>query len=461
MPASTLDSPLSSPSGLQPAVVAPSARAAVAVNAGFAALLESFVPAPALAAQTSAIPASPSVPTPAAPQVASTFPPTEPAPSASSVGSQALAAMMPDSEGAPAQAPALPAAPSAETAAKPPIVESGAPHVGRAGPTQKRRDRVVSADRVPSPSGGEPRTPPALAASPVVPVPVPNATPTATMSDTIGEPVSRERTLTVPHLRSDSTQDGQAEPVGKPDELPITTMTLETLPYPSHAAEPARASSLPPVMPPVTAPAAATALASPQVSQLASPHVPQNPAIPFGKALIETQIAPAMVRLLQGEGGAQLRLELNPQSLGHLSIAIERSNDGVSKIALTAERPETLALLQQDGAQLSHALDRAGVATVGRSVTFHLAPVAPPAAVFTSNDPNPGNLVGNPSGVFGEPGGHPGGHPGGQSGGHFSGQRSQTITFTYNFGLDDEADLAPISASPPNSQGRSTVDITA
>ncbi|MDR3523760.1 MAG: flagellar hook-length control protein FliK [Acetobacteraceae bacterium] len=90
-----------------------------------------------------------------------------------------------------------------------------------------------------------------------------------------------------------------------------------------------------------------------------------------------SQVVPAMLHVVSGESGSRMSLELNPHSLGAVVIAVERPSDGGVRVTLTAARPETLSLLQQDSSQLSHALDRAGVAAEGRSIVFHLAPAAP------------------------------------------------------------------------------------
>ena len=73
---------------------------------------------------------------------------------------------------------------------------------------------------------------------------------------------------------------------------------------------------------------------------------------------------------------SRISVQLNPQNLGHVTIMVEKPLDGGAKISLTATRPETLALLQQGTAQLGQLLDRAGVASEGRSMMFHLAPSA-------------------------------------------------------------------------------------
>ncbi len=105
-----------------------------------------------------------------------------------------------------------------------------------------------------------------------------------------------------------------------------------------------------------------------------------------------TQVEATIVRVATGDDGSRVSVELNPQSLGHLTISLEKPAEGGSRIVLTASRPETLAMLQQGSTQLGQLLDRAGVASEGRSLVFHLAPAAAVAA--TAPVPNAGGSHG-------------------------------------------------------------------
>jgi hypothetical protein len=54
-------------------------------------------------------------------------------------------------------------------------------------------------------------------------------------------------------------------------------------------------------------------------------------------------------------------------------VRIERAADGTASVTLQAEKPDTLRALQQDAAHLHQALDRAGLPSEGRQVTYELA----------------------------------------------------------------------------------------
>jgi len=75
-----------------------------------------------------------------------------------------------------------------------------------------------------------------------------------------------------------------------------------------------------------------------------------------------------------GSGGPQsITLQLQPAELGRVQINIARNADGSASVTVTAERAETLALLQGDQLQLQRSLDQAGLPTEGRSLSFQLA----------------------------------------------------------------------------------------
>ena len=91
-----------------------------------------------------------------------------------------------------------------------------------------------------------------------------------------------------------------------------------------------------------------------------------------------------------GPGATQrLTLKLAPVELGHVSVDIHAPADGPRSVALVFERPETMAMFQQDQRHLAAALDRAGLATDPGQISFSLAPPAPtlPTAVTSPADP--------------------------------------------------------------------------
>jgi chemotaxis protein MotD len=105
----------------------------------------------------------------------------------------------------------------------------------------------------------------------------------------------------------------------------------------------------------------------------ASPRVASAPAVTTS-APVSDQIAPVLLQIATASGSHQISLHLTPETLGRVSIAIDQPKNGPVSVILSAERPETLALLKRDEVQLGQTLDRAGVPSDNRVVSFHLAP---------------------------------------------------------------------------------------
>jgi hypothetical protein len=104
----------------------------------------------------------------------------------------------------------------------------------------------------------------------------------------------------------------------------------------------------------------------------APPIIPQSardlPASPAG------QVMPALVGLLKTIGGTQsVTVLLQPPALGEVQIRVDRTAEGSAHVDITAERSDTLALLQRDEPRLREMLDLAGVPLNGRSVNFQVA----------------------------------------------------------------------------------------
>jgi flagellar hook-length control protein FliK len=67
-----------------------------------------------------------------------------------------------------------------------------------------------------------------------------------------------------------------------------------------------------------------------------------------------------------------MTLQLHPAELGRLDIKLKFGKDGTIKAQLTADKPETLALLQKDSAHLQRALQAAGFDIDDSSLSFDL-----------------------------------------------------------------------------------------
>lgn len=104
-------------------------------------------------------------------------------------------------------------------------------------------------------------------------------------------------------------------------------------------------------------------------------------ALPYQRLFpsqLSAQVAPAVLTMgiLPGADGGpgRLTLAIRPAELGTLQIIAEKTEDRTARIAVLAERPETLQLLVRDAPTLEAALRAAGVGEGGGlSLTFGLA----------------------------------------------------------------------------------------
>ncbi len=86
-----------------------------------------------------------------------------------------------------------------------------------------------------------------------------------------------------------------------------------------------------------------------------------------------TQMVAATIhKAVKGGESTTIRLQLDPPELGRVEVKMSIDKDAKTKIVLTAEKPETLHLLQKDAQVLDRALQSAGLDTEG-SLSFELA----------------------------------------------------------------------------------------
>jgi flagellar hook-length control protein FliK len=71
-------------------------------------------------------------------------------------------------------------------------------------------------------------------------------------------------------------------------------------------------------------------------------------------------------------GARSFSMQLNPEHLGSVDVRMEVDSKGKTKVAITAERPEPLALLKLDSHHLVKALQDSGVAADQSSLNFSL-----------------------------------------------------------------------------------------
>jgi len=252
---------------------------------------------------------------------------------------------------------------------------------------------------------------------------------------------------------------------GAPPHFPVPTPTETVAAQPPATAEAAAHHLAAPLSAAAAASADATSTAqasAPPPSHPSAPSVPVLFTAPAASPTPTTQVGAAFVVVARQPGEAQsLTLHLQPPDLGRVAIAIDQPKDSGAKISLTAEQPETLLMLMRDQPSLHKALDSAGIAAEGRTLSFHLAAaegIAPAAA--TSQPQDSGSSLSNGSNPHGQDGGgqtgmndfggrNPNGSPSRQPAG-YSGAPDPAAGFTFTASQ-------PVARLLP----RSAVDITA
>jgi flagellar hook-length control protein FliK len=72
------------------------------------------------------------------------------------------------------------------------------------------------------------------------------------------------------------------------------------------------------------------------------------------------------------DGADTIKIQLKPYELGKIEVKLEVSSDGQVKASVTADKPETLAMLQKDVKGLEKALSDAGLKPDTTATSFSL-----------------------------------------------------------------------------------------
>ena len=239
--------------------------------------------------------------------------------------------------------------------------------VGSGGGTANGETPLGPASGLPG-SGGQ--AAPAIADTSTLPQPMPGAG-----SDVPGQlavPVSP-----CPPLPTAAVET--ASPAVPAGDHKITLRPVEA------GADPAKPAAVPPgsaQQPVVAMPAATPAVATPTAAVVASHQAALASPV--------QQLAPALLTLAKtADGGQQMTVRLHPAELGMVQVRIAQVASGAMQVDITADNPATLLALQRDQPQLHRALDDAGIAAAGRTVTFHVA--QPAQAVAGVNTPASAN----------------------------------------------------------------------
>lgn len=84
-------------------------------------------------------------------------------------------------------------------------------------------------------------------------------------------------------------------------------------------------------------------------------------------------VAATLQRVAKAGEDATLKLRLDPPELGRVEVKMSVDKNNITKIVLSAEKPETFMMLQRDAHILERALQDAGLSTDNGNLSFELA----------------------------------------------------------------------------------------
>ena len=249
------------------------------------------------------------------------------------------------------------------------------PSVATEAPDAPGSHIVTASSQVAAPPDAAPDTPV------TTPIGVPQANAAVMTAAAAAPPPARPVRVAaeaVPHVSAPSDPAPQGD---TPRALPVATppppialspapaegapMAIALEPAPSAAppdprpSAPTDAMAAAPETPPASGPTGASAATVTAPEPTAAPPRPSAP-IPWPAR----QVVPFAVSLALGSDDS-ISLTLDPVELGRVEVAITRGAE--AHVSLRAERPETLALLQRDRAELERALAGTGLGSESRS----------------------------------------------------------------------------------------------
>jgi flagellar hook-length control protein FliK len=96
------------------------------------------------------------------------------------------------------------------------------------------------------------------------------------------------------------------------------------------------------------------------------------PATPGAAAVVPISALPVAIAARAKAGSNQFDIRLDPPELGRIDVRLDVDASGQVTSHVTADRPETLALLQSQQPQLEHALEQAGLKPADNGLQFSL-----------------------------------------------------------------------------------------
>jgi flagellar hook-length control protein FliK len=163
---------------------------------------------------------------------------------------------------------------------------------------------------------------------------------------------------TAPPVAVPPGPDGSAQFVVPPDNAGGTNDNSQTIAAP-QGADPYAANGIVPSPPVANAQQAQAAYAATGDRSDALPQITLD------------QVAMRLAKAT-GDGLDRLTIHLKPAELGAIEVKLEMGDGGISKATISADRQDTLNLLQNDSHRLERALENAGIKADAGSLAFNL-----------------------------------------------------------------------------------------
>lgn len=134
---------------------------------------------------------------------------------------------------------------------------------------------------------------------------------------------------------------------------------------PSESPAPLQSRSEPLSLPASGQPAPQPGLRGPETAAMPKPPAPVPPRFVTNQVAVQIQKA-------IGEGNDRISIQLKPADLGRVEVRLDVASDGRVTAVVTADRADTLDLLQRDARLLQSSLQDAGLQADSNSLSFEL-----------------------------------------------------------------------------------------
>ena len=128
--------------------------------------------------------------------------------------------------------------------------------------------------------------------------------------------------------------------------------------------------------------------------RIAAPAAASKPRLPVPPRFVADQVA-VQIRKSLDLGNDRISIQLKPAELGKVEVRLDVGHEGRVTAVITADRADTLDLLQRDARILQHSLQDAGLRADSNSLTFELRGQGQQGYDTARNDADGGSGIGD------------------------------------------------------------------